>query len=621
MSRQDRKPKSGAVRLGARAALAVAIGMIVYPLPGCGLLLGNAFDVALSADAGADGPSDDGGSGVDASGPETGCTPDPTTCAGKCGQVVDCGALVDCGGCAVGMACGGGGVPNVCGLGTCVPSCVGIACGASDGCGSVCTEGACGDGQRCVSNVCVCDTTSCTGCCSAETCEPGTDNAACGHGGGACQTCAAAAICGTGDCGTCGGNGQMCCAGSSCASPLTCGGGGQAAVCGCTPSCVGKGCGADDGCGGTCMQGSCLAGQTCAGGVCACDTASCAGCCSGSTCAVGTDNGACGQGGAVCVVCSGATTCGTGGTGGCGTCGGSGQTCCAGNACASPLTCGGSGLAGVCGACPSGTYTQSCTDIECTSTTLTAECSNDGGAIASTELPLPCAGAITNCNGQLTCGACPTTCPLSGKAMTVIDDGSEGGSIAAILQQCGRAGDWFTFHDPTATQAPAPGAFFPLSTANPPNSVASYVETGGTLTNASPDGGYGAGLGFDLNDATGTPENYDVTQYGYTGISFWIRANEPPTLQTVILFQVLDAPTQATNNGNYYFQFHVPAPPEGVWTHYSYTWGQLTQDIATESALQLTQLRGVQWQINNPVPGSGVSQPFDVAIGDVEFTQ
>src|SRR5262249_38052733 len=90
--------------------------------------------------------------------------------------------------------CGGGG-PNTCGTGTCVPNCAGKACGESDECAGVCAQGTCASGLRCVSGVCACDSTSCTGCCASGAGQPGTDNGACGKGGAACTACSAGGTC------------------------------------------------------------------------------------------------------------------------------------------------------------------------------------------------------------------------------------------------------------------------------------------------------------------------------------------------------------------------------------------------------------------------------------------
>jgi hypothetical protein len=107
--------------------------MLVFSA-GCASILGADFDRPAGTDAGAGGSS---------------CPGADVTCAGKCGQILDaCSHLVDCGGCNVGQDCGGGGAPNVCGAGQCTPSCNVKACGTSDGCSRVCTDGFCEGGQR-----------------------------------------------------------------------------------------------------------------------------------------------------------------------------------------------------------------------------------------------------------------------------------------------------------------------------------------------------------------------------------------------------------------------------------------------------------------------------------------
>lgn len=53
-------------------------------------------------------------------------------------------------------------------------------------------NGPCGAGQECVSGKCVCTTSSCTGCCSNNTCEPGTQKDRCGQGGAVCRKCSVA---------------------------------------------------------------------------------------------------------------------------------------------------------------------------------------------------------------------------------------------------------------------------------------------------------------------------------------------------------------------------------------------------------------------------------------------
>ncbi len=270
--------------------------------------------------------------------------------------------------------------------------------------------------------------------------------------------------------------------------------------------------------------------------------------------------------------------------------------------------------------CPSGAYSATCENIQCSSTSVSADCEETNGTLTATQLSLPCSTVISNCNGALVCGSCPSsgTCPLPGKSVTMIDDGSEAGTSSGILKQCGRVGGWYTFADPTSTQVPAAGAAVPFSTTDPPNGVTGYIETSGTLSNAAL---FGAGLGVDLYAPAGIPEDYDATQESYTGISFWVSTDSAPASQPVIIFQVLDAATAPEENGEYYFSIQIPPPPQGVWTKYSYTWSQLRQQISSETALDVQALRALQWQFNGAFPDTDTPQPFDVSIGDIEFTQ
>jgi hypothetical protein len=74
-----------------------------------------------------------------------------------------------------------------------LPNCTGVLCGGSDGAGGICTgaNGTCSvTGQHCNSaGQCVCDGTSCSGCCDSNgQCNASSDTT-CGISGSACQAC------------------------------------------------------------------------------------------------------------------------------------------------------------------------------------------------------------------------------------------------------------------------------------------------------------------------------------------------------------------------------------------------------------------------------------------------
>jgi hypothetical protein len=90
--------------------------------------------------------------------------------------------------------------------GTCqLPNCTNAVCGASDGAGGKCTgsNGSCtGSGQHCnASGQCVCDGTSCAGCCDASQQCHASSLTTCGVGGATCKSCSGCCTTG-GQCGT-----------------------------------------------------------------------------------------------------------------------------------------------------------------------------------------------------------------------------------------------------------------------------------------------------------------------------------------------------------------------------------------------------------------------------------
>ena len=180
-----------------------------------------------------------------------------------CGVIGDgCGGSLDCGTtCPAGQACGGSGIPHVCGPANCTPiSCTPVG------------------GQYCgvIGNGCGGSVTCSTPCPAGQTCGGGGIAGVCG--GGACVPATVTACKPTGGqyCGPIGDGcgGVLTCPG--CAAPQTCGGQGLASECGdpaCTPgtSCTGPNgavyCGIiGNGCGGSLACGACAAPATCGGG-------------------------------------------------------------------------------------------------------------------------------------------------------------------------------------------------------------------------------------------------------------------------------------------------------------------------------------------------------------------
>jgi hypothetical protein len=171
------------------------LGVSCLAVASCSALLGVDFDrVTLPPDAGVDDGATSGEAGTES---ETGvaegggtCPANPFVCTGKCGDVLDACGSHPCGACPLGQTCGAGG-PNACGVGTCTPNCAGKACGAFDGCSAGC-DGACAGGLHCTKSGCMCDPSSCSGCCQGDilgACLPGNVNDKCGNQGAQCAAC------------------------------------------------------------------------------------------------------------------------------------------------------------------------------------------------------------------------------------------------------------------------------------------------------------------------------------------------------------------------------------------------------------------------------------------------
>lgn len=244
----------------------------------------------------------------------------------------------NCNGCCVGDTCLPGTDALACGV-------RGAQCTSCQAQGRVCRAQAGGGGQ--CEGAPTCSPANCGGCCNGDTCVDGSDGAACGKGGQACQnclvqgqvcipqgqpnerTCQVQPACNAANC-------PGCCQGNTCivlTTNLSCGRGGQACrPCGANESCNAGVCTPNPACGPANCAGCCIgnvcalgnqntacgvagaacancaaAGNVCQGGRCeaqACSPANCAGCCQGNTCVLGTQDDACGRGGLACNNCA-----------------------------------------------------------------------------------------------------------------------------------------------------------------------------------------------------------------------------------------------------------------------------------------------------------------------------
>ena len=205
-------------------------------------------------------------------------------------------------------------------------------------------------------------------------------------------------------------------------------------------------------------------------------------------------------------------------------------------------------------------------------------------------------------------GGPPPTC-----TQPLIDDMEH--TDGSILPNCNRMGFWFTFNDATtgATQTPAAGSSF----------LPSLIPDGGrgSSTHAAHTSGsgftvWGAGMGFDLNDAGGntTKNTYDASQY--TGFTFYVMAGAGGS--TTVRFNV---PTKATDPVG-----GICTPSTKCNDHFGETlnltnsWTQVTvkfSDLAqqgwgTPATFQASQMYGVELQFDPNVN-------FDLWVDDISF--
>jgi hypothetical protein len=247
----------------------------------------------------------------------------------------------NCNGCCVGNKCLMGTDPDSCGQ-------KGQQCQDCKATGTMCSPVVPGQpGGACVGQP-SCSPANCQGCCTGNTCAPGTDQTVCGLAGQQCQDCRvigagatcnlvppAGGVCRPPRCGP--DNCKGCCLGDQCvdgsSDPNSCGvGGAMCAPCGANSMCVNGMCqGACDiticptGC---CINGICATGtqpnacgtgaqkcqncqaspgEACINQACTvvCGPTSCpTGCCAGNTCVPGNQDPQCGTGGQMCKDCT-----------------------------------------------------------------------------------------------------------------------------------------------------------------------------------------------------------------------------------------------------------------------------------------------------------------------------
>jgi hypothetical protein len=132
---------------------------------------------------------------------------------------------------------------------------------------------------------------------------------------------------------------------------------------------------------------------------------------------------------------------------------------------------------------------------------------------------------------------------------------------------------------------------------------------------------YGAGMGFDLNNAGGsaTKSTYDASKY--SGVTFWVMGSESGT--GAVRFNVPDKATDpsgglCSGTGTSQCNDHHghALTLSTTWTQVNFTWAQLTQQGYgyAEASIDSAHLVGMQFQVGNP------TGTFQVWVTDISFT-
>jgi len=184
----------------------------------------------------------------------------------------------------------------------------------------------------------------------------------------------------------------------------------------------------------------------------------------------------------------------------------------------------------------------------------------------------------------------------------------------SIPEAEGRVGAWYSYNDGTGTQTPADGADMTMTAIQPARGQSAFAAS----SNGSGFTDWGAGFGFDLNNAGTTRATYDASRF--TGISFWAKAGAGST--TKMRFTIADDETapdggicqEALAECDDHFGANVILSEE--WQNFSYRFSDLKQDGFGKAfpALKPDKLYGIQFEAEATVT-------FDFWIDDIAFVE
>jgi hypothetical protein len=199
-------------------------------------------------------------------------------------------------------------------------------------------------------------------------------------------------------------------------------------------------------------------------------------------------------------------------------------------------------------------------------------------------------------------------------------------NTGSILTTGGRTGAWYTYNDGTGTQTPVTSAMMPFVKTMITDAPAGLSSTFAAETFGSGFGTWGAGMGFDFNNMSGTKSAYDASKY--TGITFWAKAGpKGDATGQSMRFSILDVNTApeggkcdpaATMGNQCNDAFGTGVTLTSAWQQFTFSWGQLAQEGWGKNpgvtALAKNALYSVHFQLAKDAK-------FDVWVSYIAFTE
>lgn len=188
----------------------------------------------------------------------------------------------------------------------------------------------------------------------------------------------------------------------------------------------------------------------------------------------------------------------------------------------------------------------------------------------------------------------------------LVDDMEDGDAV--IYERGGRIGVWYSYNDATAgTMNPAAMQDFVVTAGGPNESTYAAHVRGSGFTS------WGAGIGFDVNNAGGTRKGlFDAS--GFRGIAFQVRTN------VMLRFKIQTGEVVPTEQGgtctagdscNDAYGFDVQ--PSTTWRQVAINFSELSQaNWGQQAPWNASTVMGFQWEVT-------ANQSFEFAIDDVGF--